>query len=101
MLIELPIMTTQLIEQEGDKKLFSFNDFITNITPELHNIKFKRTDTNELLGCFLSVYSPTHNIHAKLNGGIINFVYELPNYRRQTIIYGDTIDLNSKIFISY
>lgn len=101
MLIELPIMITQLIEQEGDKKLFSFNDFITNITSELHNIKFKRTDTNEVLGCFHSVYPSTHSIEAKLNGGIINFVYELPNYRRQTIIYGDTIDLNSKIFISY
>ena len=81
MLIELPIMITQFIEKEERQKLFSFNDFVTIITSELHNIRFKRTDTNELLGCFLSVYPATHNIHAKLNGGIINFVYEFLSYR--------------------
>jgi len=93
----------QLIEKEDRKEkiLYSFSDFIYNFTQELHTIKFKRTDTNELLGCFLSVYQVTHNIEAKLNGGIINFVYELPNYSRKTIIYGDTIDLNAKIFEPY
>ena len=42
--------------------------------------------------------SSSSDIHAKLNGGIINFIYELENYSRQTTIYGDTIDLNEKIF---
>ena len=41
MLIELPIMITQFIEKEERQKLFSFNDFVTIITSELHNIRFK------------------------------------------------------------
>ena len=88
-------------EENNCEIILSFNDFIYNFKPELQIKKFKRIDTDELLGCFHSVYSISDNIHAKLNGGIINFVYELPNYRRKTIIYGDTIDLNSKLFVSY
>ena len=77
---------------------YSFNDFFKNFTLKLNGKKFRRIDTGELLGCFKSVSSSSSDIHAKLNGGIINFIYELENYSRQTTIYGDTIDLNEKIF---
>jgi hypothetical protein len=50
---------------------------------------------------FYSAYTSSSNIHAKLNGGIIHFIYKLENYNRQTTIYGDTIDLNDKIFEEY
>ena len=85
---------------EKNKK-YSFNDFIENSTQDLKEKKFKRIDTSEVLGNFHSVYTSQCNIHAKLNGGIINFIYTLENYSRKSIIYGDTIDLTEKIFEEY
>ena len=85
---------------EKNKK-YSFNDFLENSTPDLKEKKIKRIDTSEVLGNFHSAYTSHCNIHAKLNGGIINFVYTLENYSRKSIIYGDTIDLNDKIFEEY
>lgn len=85
----------------NENKKYSFNDFLENFAVKLKEKKFRRVDTGELLGCFKSIYSSSSNIHAKLNGGIINFIYELKNYSRETTIYGDTIDLDKKIFQEY
>jgi len=82
-------------------KKYSFNDFIEKFTLELKELKFKRCDTQEILGYFHSAYTTSSNIHAKLNGGIIKFIYKLKNYSRKTIIYGDTIDVHEKIFEEY
>jgi hypothetical protein len=82
-------------------KRYSFNDFEKNFTPELKEKSFKRVDTKEVLGNFHSIYKSSCNIHAKLNGGIIHFIYKLKNYSRETTIYGDTIDLDEKLFEEY
>ena len=85
----------------NENKKYSFNNFLEIFAVKLKEKKFRRLDTGELLGCFKSVYPSSSNINAKLNGGIINFIYELKNYSKQITIYGDTIDLNEKIFEEY
>ena len=87
-------------ELDTNKK-YSFNDFVENFTLELKEKNFRLINTREVLGRFHSAYNSSCNIHAKLNGGIINFIYKLENYSRQTSIYGDTIDRNDKIFEEY